>query len=137
MVGVDSTACRHCGATLSPDELKLAALDQELVEKAIHGAQNLKYVGWVTLGFTAFEIWLCLFAERIPLHGVLIQAVPAIGFFTALAWIKKYGALETDETDYPAAKAAVMRVMLAWGGVFLLQAPLLIVLALRIYSAGR
>jgi hypothetical protein len=137
MIDVHSAQCRHCGVPLSANQLQAAAHAQAVVETAIGQANQQKYVGWTALGFVALEVGICVFSDRIPIYWIVAQAGPAVALFLALKWIRHYGALQTDEPDYPAAQRAMTKVMALWAGVLVVQVVLLIVLGLRILGAIR
>jgi hypothetical protein len=137
MIDVHSAQCRHCGVPLAANQLHAAAHAQAVVETAIGQANQQKYVGWTALAFVALEVAICVFSDRIPIYWIVAQAGPAVALFLALKWIRHYGALQTDEPDYPAAQRAMTKVMALWAGVLVVQVVLLIVLGLRVLGAIR
>jgi hypothetical protein len=137
MISAAAGPCRHCGFALSAEHVLQAARDQEVVEGAIRQATNLKYAGWTALVFGGLELYFCLLASELPIYFLAIQVAPPIGLFTGLNWIRKYGALQTDEGDYPEAKRAMHRTTMMWVGVFVLQFLLLVALGVRIYLTTR
>jgi hypothetical protein len=132
MIRSDSAECRHCHAALAPEALRAAAADQERVERAIRQANQQKFAGLVALLFVGLQIYICLIADRVPLYWFVSQIAPPLARFAALKWIREYGALQTDEPDYPEARTAMSRVMVLWAGVFVVQILLLAAFGLRI-----
>jgi hypothetical protein len=137
MIDRDSPRCRHCGSEVRRHEIEEAARAQESVEKALGQAQGLKYIGFATLLFAGYQSFFCLFASEIPVHFLALQAVPPVGLFATLNWVRQYGALATDEPDYPEAKRGIQRIALVWVGMLALQFILLGVLGFRIYAESR
>ena len=137
MIDAQSAQCRHCGTPLSPNELYAAAQSQAAVEAAIAQANQQKFVGWVAIAFVALEVAICVFSSAIPIYWIVAQAAPPAALFMAVKWVRHYGALQTDEPDYPAAQRAMTKVMALWAGVFVLQVILLFVLGLRILGVIR
>ena len=82
--------------------------------------------------FGGNEMNACLFADFVPIYWFAAQLAPPIALFAALKWIRQYGALQTDEPDYPEARTAMNRVMVLWAAVFVLQILLLAAFAVRI-----
>ena len=132
MIDAFSTQCRHCGAAISPHAMQEAVQAQERVDAAIRQANVQRHVGWSALAFVAVQVGICLFAPRVPIYWLFFQFGPPVALFTALKWIRTYGALETDEADYPAARDAVTKVMTLWAVVFAIQVLLLVVFGLRL-----
>jgi predicted anti-sigma-YlaC factor YlaD len=137
MIDSFSTQCRHCGAAVSPQQMKEAVQAQERVDAAIRQANLQRHVGWSALAFVAVQVGICIFAPRVPVYWFLFQLGPPVALFTALKWIRTYGALVTDERDYPAARDAVTKVMTMWAVVFAIQVLLLVVLGLRLTGVLR
>jgi hypothetical protein len=137
MIDGFSSQCRHCGAAVSPQQMKEAVQAQERVDGAIRQANVQRHVGWSALAFVAVQVGMCIFAPGVPVYWLLFQLGPPVALFTALKWIRTYGALETDEPDFSAARDAVTKVMTMWAVVFAIQVLLLVVFGLRLTGVLR
>jgi hypothetical protein len=133
MISADAGECRFCGFRFTPEQAHAAEHAQATVESALGQAANLKYGGGVALLFLVAEVYFCLFATWVSVYFLVIQVAPAIGLFSGLNWIRKYGALQTDEPDYPEATRAMHRTTWLWAAVFALQFLLLGGLVLRTF----
>lgn len=137
VIRIESGSCRYCGVAVDPAAAARAEVELERVNTAVSLANVSKFAG---LPAGAVVLLLAYFVavlpERIPVFALVAQATPAIGLVSTLGWIRRYGALDTVDRDYPEAVRGMMRSAWVWFGAIVLQALLFAVLVARLVSGS-
>ena len=114
-------SCRYCGIQIdAATALKLNA-DFKLVTDAVASANTLKQSIWAAVILTAASGWYLVAYSYPDTRVFLFSAapVPFIGY--GLNWHRKYGSLDTRDSDYPDAVKSMRVTLVVWVVALLLQ----------------
>ena len=125
IIALGTRSCRYCGIPI--DEGTARKLNEQFkrVTDAIASANTFKFSIWGAVILTVASPLYVFTSSRINMRFLLAEVGTLGAIIHAATWLRKYGALETRDPDYPAAVRSMRRALAVWIGALVVQVALL------------
>ena len=121
IVDVTSASCRYCGVAIDAETAHRLNAEFQRVTDAVASANTFKQSIWAAVLLTVIVLLYVLASGHLSAKYVLVSVAP-VGFIAnGVSWQRKYGALETQDMDYPGAVGAMRRALGVWIIALILQ----------------